>query len=174
MNMTPWFRHIIIYFFAALPLPAYANSTQPIFQEGYWTGQAVPQDPQAGCHMFMQLDEDTTLSIYANNKGRFDLAFRSPNWNIDDQNTINAELEINGQPITFTRVFFYDPKVVLIRGTTVEDSRKLETLIRQATFLRVAFQTPDYFAQTTFFDNHLAVTALKNCIKNQQREQTKN
>ncbi|MBX8800710.1 hypothetical protein [Pseudochrobactrum asaccharolyticum] len=153
---------------AALSSLAFANEIT--FQEGYWAGQPIPNDQDFGCHMAMMLDDETMLSIYANTKGRFDLTFRSDKWSILQEKDVEAQLDLDDQPITFTRVYLLNQQVIVIRGTTPADNKRLEDLIRKASDLKVAFPKLNYVGQTAFYDNNLAVTALKNCIKTAQRQ----
>lgn len=154
---------------AALPLLAFADEIT--FSEGHWAGQPIPNDPSFACHMGMQLDENTTFLIHANADGEFNLGFFSNKWNITQEKDIEARLEINDQPVTFTRVFLSDPKMIVIKGATVELSRQLSDLMSEAETMYIAFKNPNYKADTTFYDNHLAVAELKNCIKSAQRAQ---
>lgn len=166
-----WACSFITQLFVGVSLAMATNLT---FEEGYWRGQLIPNDPEYGCYMYMPLDHNVMMSIYVNDSGHFDLAFQSRGWDIKDVADINAVLEIDGEVVDFTRVFLYDPSFILIRGVTLDDAMRLENLIRKATSLRVAFEIPDYFGETSFFDNHLAVTSLKNCVRAQQLQSNRN
>lgn len=153
-------------------LSNFAFANEITFQEGYWAGQPIPNDPAFGCHMAMMLDDKLLMSVYANAEGRFDLTFWSEKWNIMQESDVAAQMDIDDQPITFTRSHRINHQVIAIRGTTPADNQRLENLIRKASDFKIAFPKLDFVAHTAFYDNNLAVTALKNCIKTVKRQAT--
>lgn len=164
-------RLLIIAMGAALFTQTAAMAQKIVFSEGHWVGQKMTDVARPGCMMAMQLDDDTALAIFATAAGDFDLAFSSKTWNIDEADgDVKANLEIDGEPVMFTRVFVPVPSTIVIRAQTPSDTRKLENLIRKAEDMNVEFVRLNYSAHTSFFDNHLAVTALKNCVKAAERE----
>lgn len=148
-----------------------ANANEIAFSEGHWVGSNLNNVERPGCMMAMQLDDDTALAIFATAAGDFDLAFSSKSWNINEvDGDVKAYLQLDGEPVTFTRVFIPMPSTIIITGNTPEDRQKLEKLIRKAEEMQVEFIRLNYSAHTSFFDNHLAVTALKNCVRAAERE----
>lgn len=148
-----------------------ANANEIAFSEGHWVGSKLNNVERPGCMMAMQLDDDTALAIFATATGDFDLAFSSKSWNIKEADgDVKAYLQLDGEPVTFTRVFIPVPSTIIITGNTLEDKQKLEKLIRKAEEMQVEFIRLNYSAHTSFFDNHLAVTALKNCVRAAERE----
>lgn len=156
---------------ATLDIQQPASANKITFSEGHWVGQKMTNVDRPGCMMAMQLDDDTVLAIFATAAGDFDLAFSSKAWNINDADgDVKAYLELDGEPVTFTRVFIPVPSTIIITGNTPEDKQKLEKLIRKAGEMQVEFIRLNYSAHTSFFDNHLAVTALKNCVRAAERD----
>lgn len=151
-----------------------ARATEPnknVFSEGHWNGWAMAGTAVPGCIMAMQLDDMTGLAVFATSDGDFDLAFSSNSWNITEpEENLKAYLELDGEPVTFTRIFLPIPSTILIRAVTPEDIQKLEYLIRKAEDMKVKFDSVDYTAHISFYDNHLAVSALKNCVKAEARK----
>lgn len=155
----------------ALGLQTAANANEIAFSEGHWVGSKLNNVERPGCMMAMQLDDDTALAIFATAAGDFDLAFSSKSWNINEADgDVKTYLQLDGEPVTFTRVFIPMPSTIIITGNTLEDKQKLEKLIRKAEDMQVEFIRLNYSAHTSFFDNHLAVTALKNCVRAAERE----
>lgn len=143
-----------------------AEPSKIVFTEGHWNGWAMEGTTLPGCIMAMQLDNMTAFAVLATSDGDFDLAFSSNDWNITaPEENLKVYLELNGKPVTFTRLFTPMRSTLLIRTITPEDAQKLEYLIRKAEVMKVKFDDVDYTAHTSFYDNHLAVSALKNCVK---------
>lgn len=120
--------------------------------------------------MSMQLDDTTDFGIFATSNGSFDLVFYSENWSIPTSKDVNVYLELDGEPVTFTRLFLPAPGTIIIRGITPDAIQKLEDLMRQAENMKLVLADLNYSAHTTFYDNHLAVSALKNCVKAEARK----
>lgn len=159
---------LAVYIFTVV-LTTLASADEITFQEGYWAGQPIPDDPTFGCHMAMMLDDETMMAIYTNIEGRFDLMFMSGKWNIPQESDLDAQMSIDGQPITFTRAHLINQKTIGIRAADLDGTQLLENLMRKANRLMIAFHNLDYLGQTAFYDNNLAVTALKNCVKQAKR-----
>lgn len=136
------------------------------FSEGHWVGQAIKGTSPTVCIMTMQLDDTTSFAIYADASGDFNFAFTSAVWKIPKlDEDFKGYLEINGEPVMFTRMFLPEPNAILLRAMNNQDAKQLEQLMRKAENMTIEFATIGYSAHTTFFDNHLAVSALKNCTK---------
>lgn len=103
INLRRGFKRILIALISTIAFTSFAAANEITFNEGYWAGQPIPNDPEFGCHMAMQLDDDTMMLIYSNAAGRFDLGFSSKKWNILQEQDAETYLDIDDQPITFNR-----------------------------------------------------------------------
>jgi len=100
---------------------AQPSSNNQEFTVGAWTGAPLADDPDGGCLMAKDVNQNVTFMVYANGNEAFQLNFYNSKWAFDLDADIDADLLFDGTTFPIAGVEIRNPQVLTLFGGGEEE-----------------------------------------------------
>ncbi|WP_156351967.1 hypothetical protein [Devosia sp. Leaf64] len=97
------------------------SSNPQEFTVGAWVGAPLADDPDGGCLMVRDVNQNVTLMVYANGNEAFELNFHNSKWALEPNANLDADLLFDGTTFPIADVEVRNPQVITLFGGGEEE-----------------------------------------------------